>query len=122
MFLPPSDILLLASYLSHLCFYVSSYLAFFFQGTPGNIIRQTLTKRKLLHGIPAPEVGLHPPTYEYVSKAHGVGYLLTIYDFKSHQPSGLRWFRVVYFPHPPSPLPSGTGLPLPLPLHWDVPP
>ena len=78
MFLPPSDILLLASYLSHLCFYVSSYLAFFFSG---NIIRQTLTKRKLLHGIPAPEVGLHPPTYEYVSKTHGVDYLLSIYDF-----------------------------------------
>ena len=41
---------------------------------------------------------------------------------KSHQPSGLRWFSVVYFPHPPSPLPSGRGLPLPLPLHWIIPP
>ena len=90
--------------------------------------------------IPATEVGLHPPTYEYDSKTHGVDYLLSIYDFgltylfmdggeladpmdpkftlfniKSHQPSGLRWFSMVYFPHPPSPLPSGRGLPLPLP-------
>ena len=47
---------------------------------------------------------------------------------KSHQPSGLGWFRVVYlFSTPllfnPSGFnPLGRGLPLPLPLHWIIPP
>ena len=44
-----------------------------------------------------------------------------VFFIKSHQPSGLRWFRALYWCHPSSsfPLSLGRGLPLPLPPPQD---